>query len=59
MRILHENRATSRAILGWTAILILAIVVLIIIISYVGGDLSTLLKSLVSNALARFMGIGV
>lgn len=59
MRLLHEKRATSREILGWTIILVLAIIVLIILILWLSGDFTTVSKAVIRSIMSRFIGIGV
>jgi hypothetical protein len=59
MRTLQEKIATSRQLIGWTIIIILALVVLIFMYLWITGNFATVTKSTAVSIIANIMGIGV
>ena len=56
---MRDKKATTREILGWTILLILGILVLVIFALWIFGDYNTAGGMIVANIMNRFIGIGI
>lgn len=52
-----NKRATTREIVGYTAIILLGIIVLVVIAAWLGGDYSSVLISKVKEGLSGLNGV--
>jgi len=55
----NKKKATSRELVGWTILLILAIVVLVIIAHWLLGDYTKAGESVINSIKSRFIGAGL